>query len=282
LILRDRDTDGNGTLDERLYATMDYFNGTAVLNASGTILERYAYAAFGERRIMAADFSPRSTSSYAWDFGFQGQFRDGETGWYNYGYRFYVPLLGRWINRDPIEEEGGLSLYGFVEGNPINATDDFGHRPGVPYRHNDQIPGMGGGGGGGGGLRPIRIPNIPKPSPRPGSAPAPNPGRSPHSSSGGSPTKMPDPRDRPVQLPPIIPESSSTPKSRENDPWCRATRPEPDHAPLAESCGNCYYRCSDGTEYGVSARHQGKDLLSCPSPLRKSTILSEAEKIWTI
>jgi RHS repeat-associated protein len=102
LILRDRDTDGNGTLDERLYATMDYFNGTAILNPSGTILERYAYAAFGERRIMAADFSPRSTSSYAWDFGFQGQFRDVETGWYNYGYRFYVPLLGRWINRDPI------------------------------------------------------------------------------------------------------------------------------------------------------------------------------------
>ncbi|MCB1089396.1 MAG: hypothetical protein KDM63_20325, partial [Verrucomicrobiae bacterium] len=31
-----------------------------------------------------------------------GQFRDEETGWSNYGYRFYVPELGRWINRDPI------------------------------------------------------------------------------------------------------------------------------------------------------------------------------------
>jgi len=30
------------------------------------------------------------------------------------GYRFYNPELGRWINRDPIEEEGGLNLYGFV------------------------------------------------------------------------------------------------------------------------------------------------------------------------
>jgi len=104
LVLRDRDTDGNGTLDERLYATMDYFNGTAVMNTSGTVLERYAYSAFGVRRIMAVDFSPRSTSSYAWDFGFQGQFRDAETGWYNYGYRFYVPMIGRWINRDPILE----------------------------------------------------------------------------------------------------------------------------------------------------------------------------------
>jgi RHS repeat-associated protein len=126
LILRDRDTDGNGTLDERLYATMDYFNGTAVLNTSGTILERYAYSAFGVRRIMAADFSPRSTSSYAWDFGFQGQFRDAETGWGNYGYRFYVAVLGRWINRDPIADSGGDNLYGFVGNNGLNAVDYLG------------------------------------------------------------------------------------------------------------------------------------------------------------
>jgi RHS repeat-associated protein len=89
-------------------------------------LERYAYSAFGVRRIMAADFSPRSTSSYAWDFGFQGQFRDAETGWYNYGYRFYVPLLGRWINRDPIEEEGGANLYIFAGNRPTNITDYLG------------------------------------------------------------------------------------------------------------------------------------------------------------
>jgi RHS repeat-associated protein len=126
LVLRDRDTDGNGTLDERLYATMDYFNGTAILNTSGTVLERYAYSAFGVRRIMAADFSPRSSSSFARDFGFQGQFRDAETGWYNYGFRFYVPLLGTWINRDPVEEEGGGNLYEFVRNGPTECVDFLG------------------------------------------------------------------------------------------------------------------------------------------------------------
>jgi RHS repeat-associated protein len=126
LVLRDRDTDGNGSLDERLYATMDYFNGTAVLNTSGVVQERYAYSAFGVRRIMAADFSPRSTSSHAWEFGFQGQFRDAETGWYNYGYRIYVSLLGRWINRDPIRERGGVNLYGFVGNFTINRVDYVG------------------------------------------------------------------------------------------------------------------------------------------------------------
>jgi RHS repeat-associated protein len=126
LVLRDRDTDGNGTLDERLYATMDYFNGSAILNTSGAVLERYAYSAFGVRRIMAADFSPRTSSSYAWDFGFQGQFRDVETGWYNYGYRFYVPLMGRWINRDPIGETGGWNVYLFAANSGVNDLDYLG------------------------------------------------------------------------------------------------------------------------------------------------------------
>ena len=30
---------------------------------------------------------------------------------YYYGYRYYSPSLGRWISRDPIEEEGGVNLY---------------------------------------------------------------------------------------------------------------------------------------------------------------------------
>ena len=126
LILRDRDTDGNGTLDERLYATMDYFNGTAVLNTSGVVQERYAYSAFGVRRIMEADFTPRTASDFDWDFGFQGQFRDAETGWYNYGYRFYVPELGRWINRDPIGEWGWGNVYSFVRNDTQNKSDYLG------------------------------------------------------------------------------------------------------------------------------------------------------------
>jgi len=129
LVLRDRDTDGNGSLDERLYATMDYFNGTSVINTSGDVLERYAYSAFGARRIMAADFSARTASNFDWDFGFKGQFRDAETGWYNYGYRFYVPELGRWINRDPIMERGGVNLYSFVWNNFLYWIDNLGLEP---------------------------------------------------------------------------------------------------------------------------------------------------------
>jgi RHS repeat-associated protein len=43
-----------------------------------------------------------------------------------YGYRYYHPQTGRWINRDPIEEEGGLNLYGFVNNNGVNKWDFLG------------------------------------------------------------------------------------------------------------------------------------------------------------
>jgi|GEM_PF-2334687 len=129
LILRDRDTDASGTLDERLYATMDYFNGTAILDASGNVVERYAYSAFGVRRIKAADFTPRTESDYNWEFAYKGQFRDAETGWYNYGYRYYVPEQGRWINRDPIGERGGVNVYGFLDNRPTDQFDVLGHHP---------------------------------------------------------------------------------------------------------------------------------------------------------
>jgi RHS repeat-associated protein len=43
-----------------------------------------------------------------------------------YGYRYYDPVTGRWPSRDPIEEDGGINLYGFVNNNGINEHDIFG------------------------------------------------------------------------------------------------------------------------------------------------------------
>ena len=43
-----------------------------------------------------------------------------------YGFRYYNPSTGRWLSRDPIEENGGVNLYGFVSNDPIGATDNLG------------------------------------------------------------------------------------------------------------------------------------------------------------
>jgi len=43
-----------------------------------------------------------------------------------YEYRAYSPALGRWPSRDPMEEIGGLNLYGMVENDPIGLVDPVG------------------------------------------------------------------------------------------------------------------------------------------------------------
>jgi uncharacterized protein RhaS with RHS repeats len=47
----------------------------------------------------------------------------------NLAHAFYDPGQGRWLSRDPIEERGGISLYGFVCNNPENWTDVLGRDP---------------------------------------------------------------------------------------------------------------------------------------------------------
>ena len=43
-----------------------------------------------------------------------------------YGYRYYDPVTGRWPSRDPIEERGGMNLYGFVGNDGVNGWDYLG------------------------------------------------------------------------------------------------------------------------------------------------------------
>ena len=45
-----------------------------------------------------------------------------------YGFRYYSPELGRWVSRDPVEEEGGVNLFAFVENSPINLIDPLGEQ----------------------------------------------------------------------------------------------------------------------------------------------------------
>jgi len=126
LVRRDRATTSGGPLNETRYVLMDYFSPAALIDASGAVKERYAFSAFGVRRILTPAFGERATSECDFTFAFQGQFLDTESGFLNYGYRYYSPHLGRWLSKDPIAEQGGLNLYDMVTNGAVNANDYLG------------------------------------------------------------------------------------------------------------------------------------------------------------
>jgi len=43
-----------------------------------------------------------------------------------YGFRYYAPGLGRWLNRDPILENGGINIYEFCDNNGVRTVDILG------------------------------------------------------------------------------------------------------------------------------------------------------------
>ena len=57
-----------------------------------------------------------------------------------YGYRYYNSVTGRWLNRDPIEEQGGLNLYGMVRNDPVNFWDYLGLLTDSPYSSGNVTP----------------------------------------------------------------------------------------------------------------------------------------------
>jgi RHS repeat-associated protein len=66
-------------------------------------------------------------------YRFSTKYADDETGLVYYGYRYYEPVTGRWVNRDPIGERGGVNLYGMVGNHPNASVDPLGQREFATY-----------------------------------------------------------------------------------------------------------------------------------------------------
>ncbi|HEY1189092.1 MAG TPA: RHS repeat-associated core domain-containing protein [Gemmata sp.] len=149
MILRDRDTDANGTLDERLWVQQDAnWNVTALVDGSGSVVERYVYDAFGVRTVYDASYAVRGGgSAYEFAQGFQGVAFDPTPGLNFTDTRPYSPSLGRFTGPDWIRFGGGdVNLYRFVGNNPANATDPSGlidYRLGTDDPRIGQDPGAG-------------------------------------------------------------------------------------------------------------------------------------------
>ena len=55
-----------------------------------------------------------------------GQYYDAETGYYYNYMRDYSPELGRYLQADPIGLKGGMNLYAYCSGDPVNRRDELG------------------------------------------------------------------------------------------------------------------------------------------------------------
>jgi RHS repeat-associated protein len=138
LILRDRDTDEDGSLDERLYALQDAnWNVVAISNIPRTTLQRFAYYAYGLAISLLQDFDPVG-EAVRWSRCFAGAECDAITRLNWLRWRWYSVITGTFLSRDPI---GALAttestnkfiinrsgeLYIYCDSSPLGSTDPMG------------------------------------------------------------------------------------------------------------------------------------------------------------
>ncbi len=129
LVLRDDSSQNNGTLDRRLYVQQDFLSTvTALVDTSGNVVERNDYDPFGVVTVLNPDFSVRGTSSYNWNYLFQGKRYDGTVGLYDSRERVYSPTLMRPLQADPLGLWPDDNNYRWVGNDPIDTLDPTGLR----------------------------------------------------------------------------------------------------------------------------------------------------------
>ena len=92
-------------------------NVTEIFGKAGYLRTVYTYTPYGEATAEGDVTQPIQWSS---------EYNDEELGLVYYNYRHLNPHDGRWISRDPIEEQGGWNLFAYVKNQPIFLKDYVG------------------------------------------------------------------------------------------------------------------------------------------------------------
>jgi RHS repeat-associated protein len=125
LVLRDRDSDGNGTLDERRYCLQDgNWNTIALTSSTGTITERFSYDAYGVPTFLSGTGTVLASSLAGWETLYAGYLWDCASSLYAVRNRLYHPQLGVWLTRDPLGYSDGMDLHYLYLS--LNGTDPLG------------------------------------------------------------------------------------------------------------------------------------------------------------
>ena len=100
------------------YACDEMGSITDITDCHGTVLNHYAYDAFGNRTVEEETVENR--------FGFAGEILDAVTGQYYLRARFYNPVIARFLSEDTYYGDG-LNLYAYCHNNPVGYVDPSGH-----------------------------------------------------------------------------------------------------------------------------------------------------------
>jgi RHS repeat-associated protein len=107
-------TDSNGTV---VPITDALGSVIALADGSGNLTTQYSYDPFGSTTVSGA--ASGKTSQYT------GRENEGN-GLYFYRARYYSPLLGRFVNEDPMGFGAGVNFYAYALDSPTNLVDPFG------------------------------------------------------------------------------------------------------------------------------------------------------------
>ena len=97
-----------------------YGNILGYCDAQGNIVAQYTYDAFGNI------VSSSGAMTDAFLFRFSTKYFDADCGLYYYGYRYYKPLLMRWLTEDPTGVDGGMNLYAMCDNTTFYSIDALG------------------------------------------------------------------------------------------------------------------------------------------------------------
>jgi RHS repeat-associated protein len=112
---------------KRLFYCQDAnMNTTALVNSSGSVVERYVYDPYGKPTVLSGTWTSQSSTLYGNEMLFGGYRLDPESGLYHVRARAYHPTLGRWMQRDPLGYPAGANLYEYGGSSPVVRIDPSG------------------------------------------------------------------------------------------------------------------------------------------------------------
>ena len=101
------------------YYTKDHLGSVReITNSSGALATRYEFDLWGKRTKLSGSMET--------EVGFTGHHHHAKSGLVLTWFRAYDAEAGRWLSPDPLGEAGGMNLYGYVLGDPINSWDPTG------------------------------------------------------------------------------------------------------------------------------------------------------------